>query len=554
MKRRASRKAPAEFPAPLAAAGLLALAALPRLAGLSYGLPHVYNADEPHVLNMAVSLAASLRPYSFKYPTLWPSVLAAAYGAWFVLWSGFGLLRGAADFAALYAFRPTGFYLIARGLATASQLAAFALIARLERDGSERWPYGAALLAVAPTLVELAHSGKPDSFMLVLVAGAFVCALRFQKEGRRRWLLACAFLAGLACSAQYTAAPAGLVVPLAWLLGDDGPAPLSWLIQAGLVSAFGFLLGTPYALIDWSRFAADWSDYADLGRLQPHDAGATARVVARNLWCFAGAGSLGGAAAALGAGLMLKRKTRRALLLLGPIAGYAAALSLSFDGGVARYLLGAFPALALLAGEGFSFLGGRKLWRRGLVAALALAPGLALSGKLDAELRLPDTRAEAGAWLAANVPAGSTLLLDQPHAGPFAIMSKEQCAELAERAEERGSPRARLFRAMAAKHPGGGWRVERIQRSPGDLQSSPRHVALSQADGDFLDVRPGLDVARAARVDYAATSSYGADPGRARELATFFAELAAQAELAAEFKPVPGEVVGPWLRVYRLSR
>jgi hypothetical protein len=533
---------------------LLALAALPRLAGLSYGLPHVYNADEPHVLNMAVSLAGSLRPFSFKYPTLWPTALAAAYGLWFALWSGFGLLRGAGEFAALYAFRPTGFYLIARGLAAACQLGALYLVARLEREDEARWPYGAALLALAPTLVELAHAAKPDSFMFLLSAGAVLAALRFQKNGERRWLLGCALLAGLACSAQYTAAPAGLVVPLAWLLGDEGPAPPSWLLQAALVSALGFWIGTPYALIDHARFLADWSDYADLGRLRAHEAAQTGLLVAKNVWCFAGEGTLGGAAAALGAGLLLRRAPKRALLLLVPVAVYGALLAASFDGGVPRYLLGAFVPLALLAGEGFSWLAGKPAWRRGAVAALALAPGLWLSARMDAEFLSSDTRAQAGEWLAANVPAGETLLLDQPHAGPFAVMAKEQCEELAARTESAGSPRARLFRAMAAHHPGGGWRIERIRRSPADLWSAPRHVALSQADGDFLDVRPGLDVARAARVDYVITSSFGADPRRARELATFFAELAAGADLVQEFRPVPGEVVGPWLRVYRLKR
>ena len=226
--KRGARAKPA-FPAALkfAPLGLLALAAVPRLLGLTYGLPHVYNADEPHVVNMAVSLAGSLRPFSFKYPTLWPTVLAAVYGAWFALWSGFGLLRGAGDFAALYAFDPFGFYALARALALLCQLGGLYLVARAERADEPRWPYAAALLAFAPTLVELAHASKPDSFMFLLCAGTVLTALRFIRNGERPWLFASALLGGLACSAQYTAAPAGLVVPLAWLLGDDGPAPLS---------------------------------------------------------------------------------------------------------------------------------------------------------------------------------------------------------------------------------------------------------------------------------------------------------------------------------------
>lgn len=552
MRRAAKPEAPLVLGA---AAVLLALAAVPRLLGAAYGLPHVYNADEPHVVNMAVSLAGSLRPFSFKYPTFWPTALAGFYGAWFALWSGFGLLRGTADFAAKYAFDPTGFYLIGRLLAAAAQLAALALVARLERaDDKARWAFGAAVLALSPTLVELAHAAKPDSLMLLLTAGAAAAALRHQQDGRRGPLLLSGFLGGLACSTQYTAAPAGLVAPLAWLLCAKGPGPFSWLVQAGLCAVGGFALGTPYAFLDHARFAADWSDYGDLGRLRPFDAVESAKRVLANVWGFGGEGSPAGAAALLGLGVLLRKDAKRALLLLAPVAAYVAILSTSFDGTPARYLVGAYPLLALLAGEGLSLLGGASRGRRALVAALALAPAAFLCWRQDADLLRPDTRAQATAWLAKNAAPGQTLLLDQPHAGPFAIMTKEQCEELAERAEKSGSPRARLFRAMAAKHPGGGWRIYRVQRAARDLWSSPRHVATSQADGDFLDVRPGLDVVRAARVDWIVTTSYGADPRRSRELATFFSELAAQADFVKEFPSEPGVSVGPWLRVWRLRR
>ena len=528
---------------PLVIAVLLGLALLPRLVAITWGLPQVFDADEPYAIDMAVSLAGSLRPFSFKYPTLWPTLLAACYGAWFMVWSGFGLLRGAADFAAKYAFEPAGFYLIARGLAALCQVGAFVVLARVEcPKGDGRWPYGAALLAASPVLVELAHSSAPDSLMLLLVAGACAAALRFQRGGGKAWLLGSAALAGLACSAQYTAAPAGLVVPLAWLLRAEGPAPFSWLLSAGLAAVAGFALGTPYALIDYERFAAGWSDSGDLGRLKPHDAAATARMVMKNLWCFGGEGSLGGAAAIIGVLALARKQARRALLLLIPVGVYAVLLSARFDGAAPRYLLGAYPALALLAGEGFSLLAGSSVWRRGLVAALALAPGLYLAGRYDAELLRPDTRTQAAAWLKETVPEGAVILLDQPHAGPRAFPSKEQCLQLAERAEKLGSPRARLYRAMAAGHPGGGWRIYRIQRAVGDLWSS------------FLDVRPGLDLVRAARVEWVVTTSYGADPHRARELATFFSELAEQADLVREFPSGPGVAAGPWLRVYRLRR
>ncbi|MBI4370718.1 MAG: glycosyltransferase family 39 protein [Elusimicrobia bacterium] len=549
MKRGGGCAVAAGWPAALA---LCALALLPRLLALGWGLPQVYNADEPHVVNTAVSLAGSLRPHSFKYPTLWPTVLAAAYGLWFVFWSCFGLLRDAVDFAALYAFRPTGFYLIARALSAAAQLAGLWVLAAYEcREDRRRWPWAAALLAASPVLVELAHAAKPDSLLFLLCAGAWACALRFAEDGRRGLLWAAGILSGLACSAQYTAAPAALVVPLAWALGPGGPAPFSWLIQSCGLAALGFFLGTPFAALDPARFLAGWSDYAELGDLRPHDAAATARLVLGNLVSFAG-GPVGGAAALLGLVVAARRNVRRAALLFVPVGAYSVLLSASFDGGVPRYMLGAYPALALLAGEGLALLGGESRVRRALAAALALAPGFWLSARFDAELLRPDTRAQAAEWLARRAPPGAVLLLDQPHASPAALMERDQCADLAARAARRGSPRAALYRAMAARHPGGGWRIYRIRRSAADLWSAPRHAADSQADGDFLDVRPGLDSARAARVDWIVASSYGADPRRSPELAAFFEELSRQAKLEREFPSGPGAAAGPWLRVYRL--
>lgn len=539
-----------------AVAAAIAAAAI-RFWAIGYGLPHTYNADEPHLVNTAVSFGGgSLRPHSFKYPTLWPTMLAGLYGTWFAFWSLFGLRKGPLDFAALYGFEPTGFYLIARVVAALASFAALFVIARSERAGKNegRWPYGALLLAFSPVLVDLAHAAKPDSLMLLFVAGAWACALRFHGGASRIWLLASAAMIGAACSTQYTAAPTALIVPLAWLLRDGGRAPLSWLIQALTAAALAFFLGSPYVALDFFRFVADWRDYADLGRLRPYDGAAMSKLVAYNLWTFGGDGSPAGAAAVLGLGVLLWKHTRRALLLALPIVAYFLVLAASPDGGWQRYFMGVFPALALLAAEGLSLLGGVNPWRRLTVAVLAVAPGLFLSVRLVGGLALPDTRQAAEAWLVENVPAGEAILLDQPHASPRAIPSKEQCLILAARTAAAGSPRSRLWSAMAERHPGGGWRVYRVQRTAADLFSAPRHVESSQADGDFLDVRPGLDPVRAVRVKYVVTSSLGADPRRARELATFFSELASGADLVREFAPEPGRTAGPWLRVWKLRR
>ena len=221
-----------------------------------------------------------------------------------------------------------------------------------------------------PVLVDNAHAAKPDSLMFLFIAGAWLCALRFQSGGARGWLYSSAALVGAACSTQYTAAPAALIVPLAWLLRDGGRAPLAWLSHSILIAAAAFFVGSPFIAIDFPHFVADWTDYADLGRLRPHDAMAMAKTVAYNLWTYGGDGSPAGAAAVLGLGLLLLRRARRACFLVIPIAAYTVVLAASPDGGWQRYLLGVFPALAILSSEGLALLGGADPGRRGVVAVL----------------------------------------------------------------------------------------------------------------------------------------------------------------------------------------
>src|SRR5262245_9379340 len=92
-------------------------ALLLRFLGLKFGFPIPVFADESHHVNVAVSFGGgNLNPHIFKYPTLWMYVLFGAYGAFFLLWSAFGLRHSAADFATLFAWEPAPFYLIARSL------------------------------------------------------------------------------------------------------------------------------------------------------------------------------------------------------------------------------------------------------------------------------------------------------------------------------------------------------------------------------------------------------------------------------------------------------
>lgn len=545
MKRKVSRWF---LGAALAALGLY-------LAGITWGLPNTFNADEPHLVNLAVSFGGgSLRPALFKYPTLWPYVLFFSYGIYFLAWSGLALRHGVSEFAGFFAWHPAGFYLIGRLLSACFGLMGALVVWRTEREFRSRTgiPWAALLLAFAPVIVELAHSCKPDNLMFFFASAAWYFALKIHREGSRRAHWACGAFLGLALSCQYTALPTALVLPLAHFFTRKKTSR-RFLAEGLGAAALGFFAGSPYALLDFPRFWTGVKEIAQLSTLEAWDRKTVFRAVLANLGSFASAGSIAGLAALLGLMRLADKERDLALVLFGPILLYVAVLSNSPDGGWPRYLLGCYPALALLASEGLAWAEGGRPARTALLVLTALVPGICRSAIMDVEMMRPDTREIAEAWIQGHVPAGATLLADLPHTSPRLAMTKEEAQELWLKTSRAGSPRARLYRAMADAHPGGGYRILRLQRSPRDLHSYPHHVELSQAETLSLDASSGLGPARASGVDFVITSSYGATPERSPELGDFFKELYRQGELIKVFAPVSGTSVGPVLRVYHLE-
>ncbi|MBI4348768.1 MAG: glycosyltransferase family 39 protein [Elusimicrobia bacterium] len=526
-----------------------------RLAGLGYGLPAVFNSDEPHLVNLAVSFGkGSLRPELFKYPTLYPYLLFVSFGAFFAVWSVGGLRKSVADFGAYFAWSPGPFYLLGRALSAAASLAALLPVHR----AASTWlgPTGAlgavGLLAVSPVVVEAAHAAKPEAAMFALAAVAWGFAAAYVAEGRRRSLVLAGAACGLAMATQYTAAVLGAMLASAWLarrLRDEAAAPADFVFACAAAAA-GRFVGAPYTFLDFPAFRKAMADVAALEAAAGGHTGPA--VVLANLACFGGPW-LGGLAAAWGGVDLLRRDRPRALWLLVPVLAYLAILSWSAEGGWPRYALAAFPGLALLAGAGLE-AAAAALGVRAAAAALAvvLLPGLWKSAAFDRMITRPDTRTLSARWIEGNVPPGKALLLDQESASPRLAMDRATVADLLRRTEDAGHPRARYYRYMLAGHPGGGWRVYRVPRDFLDLHSHPGHVAFSQAAQPILDVRPGLEVARKAGVDVVVLTSFGADEGRSPELAKFLAEVRRDGRRLAAFVPEEGRVTGPRIELYAL--
>jgi hypothetical protein len=243
------------------------------------------------------------------------------------------------------------------------------------------------------------------------------------------------------------------------------------LAAAGLASLAGYLLGTPYTVLDFRRFRADfltqyhYGDQRWLGQplepvpllyltslLQGFGALALGLALVGLVWALRARAPLAGVA---GAGRLAPRAA--ALLLVAFPLVYLAFLlpkALFFP----RFLIPLLPNLSLLAACGVVFLAGRlpRRWQGaglGLLVALTLLQPLGNSLLHNRLLLQTDSRIVANEWVQANLPPGSRLKVEDYALRDLSTASRTYTPNRAELKIERfdGSPETEQARAFAER-------------------------------------------------------------------------------------------------------
>jgi MFS family permease len=182
------------------------------------------------------------------------------------------------------------------------------------------------------------------------------------------------------------------------------------------VAGLAFLLTTPGAAVEWRAFLSDLA-YNHQTRFEYKGLTGETTSYLAYLGLLADAFTLPLlAAAALGVlvatGRALRGEGAALVLLAGAVAPYL--LVASSGHRALRFLAPALPALAGLAGVGLLGVTGRSARR--VLAAVVLARA-ALGGLLVTRLLFVDSRSQAAAFLARNVPPGATIDLIANHPG-----------------------------------------------------------------------------------------------------------------------------------------
>jgi Dolichyl-phosphate-mannose-protein mannosyltransferase len=422
-------------PFPVGLLLVLLIGAAARCIGLGFGLPHPYvRPDELNAFQFALRMvgAADPNPHFFHWPSAYLYALA---GLSWMLYAGgqvVGWWSSIPDFtSAVDPVRGADVFLLGRGLNAVCGTATVYLTYRLAQSLAGRTAAlpAAFFLAIAPLHVRESHFAMTDVPMVMLAVAAMLpLAAALHSSGAVAPMATAGLLAGLSAGTKYQAlaliAPAA-AVQVAWLLSGDEPGASmrrflrarAWLPLAVFLAAMsvGFLLATPYAVLDWPRFSRDFAfnlthlsggHGVDLGRgWQYH-----ARV---SLWYGLGPPVL--ATGLVGFAILFRQDWRRGLLLTSfPVAVY---IALAGSRTVfVRYVLPMLPFLAVGAGHAVSVIGARATGdaRARSILRLALTLVIALPATLatvafDRLISRSDSRVLAAAWVRQHVPSGRSV-------------------------------------------------------------------------------------------------------------------------------------------------
>ncbi len=404
-----------------------------RLIGIGFGLPELYHADEPIVMNHAMAFGSGdLNPHFFQIPPFVSYLLFLIQALRFLAGRVLCIFSGPDSFAEIFLTNPTSFYWSGRFflgtvVGTATIAAVYYLAKRVGSKKAATW--AAAFLSVCFLHVRDSHYIYTDIPLCLALVLTLLCILNLYERGLAKDYVWSGIMIGICTSVKYNAALVAVAYVLAHCLRD---VPLRAKFISGrfwlgaLACMLAFVATNPFALLGFSFFCRS---VARQGQAQSFVG-----------WFHHLSYSLGGGigifgliAALAGVGLAIYLKNIRAWIVLGFVVPFY--LGITCFGQVHdRYVLPLIPFLAIFLGLFVDWVlehlrPSAKPWIFSAFAALLIFPMFVKSAYSDWLFLQPDSRTLAKQWIEANVPAGTRIALDHTFYVPKLLASKEQLRE-----------------------------------------------------------------------------------------------------------------------------
>jgi hypothetical protein len=409
---------------------VIAAALALRLYGVSFGLPAMYDPDEPVFMLLGLGLVRghTLNPHWFGHPgTTTIYTLACIDLLVYIGGHVLGCFANPAAFAlALYAnptivFLPGRLFIVACGVACV--FLTFLIGRRLFDDRTGL--IAATVLALNPLHIQYSQIIRTDMHASVFMLLCILCSINIVRRGRMFDYIASGILVGVACATKWPAA-AVMVCPLSaciFKIGIDRPDRrrlVGHLAVIGAASILSLIIVSPYLVLDFHTVVFDLK-----GEGRPHHPGATGGSLFANLFWYLShplresLGLLGLALAFIGIAFTSMRN-RPASVVLFPVV-IVFGLFISAQALIwARWVVPLLPFFALFIAVGLCGVVqyvAKSYGKRTAVFAqsgifLGLVMPMLLTVQAQARELLNDTRDLASAWIHQHVPAGSTIVVE----------------------------------------------------------------------------------------------------------------------------------------------
>jgi len=411
-----------------------------RLRGITWGLPYLYDPDEPDFVERAVHILghADPNPHWFGHPgSTVIYLLALVYAVYFVAGYVVGTFPDTASYALLFKTDPSSFYLVGRTVLMGISVTAVPLTYALARGlmGETAAAIAALLVAVSPLHARYSQLIRTDGALTSCVLLVLVLAVRGRNSRSMHPYLQAGAAVGAATATKWPGILAGLSVMASLMLPRaNGPTRARQLCGmpralAGVaLSTLGaFVLCSPFALIDMGNVLKNVRTEAARAGVGELASGGVAGPV----WWLQGPlrDALGLPLELLaGTALVgwLVRRRAAELVVLAFAVPFFALISFA-SSPYERWAVPLVPVVAILAASALDLLSGtmasarvegrstqhpgvRSQFAALAVAAILVAPS---TMRTFAQGIVDDTRTVAKEWFEANVAPQSRVAVEQ---------------------------------------------------------------------------------------------------------------------------------------------
>lgn len=249
---------------------VVAIGGFIRFWGIGFGLPHLYHPDEFALVSPALNIlqTGDLNPHRFDYGSLYIYLQSIVFGLYFVYGRSRGLFTSIHDIPVyefprdIYAYDYPGVYVAGRLFTALLGTLTIVLVYHIGRRLKNRQLgfIAALFLAFFPLHVVDSHFITTDVPATFFMTASLLFALRIMDNGETREYIIAGLLAGLAASIKYPGGTIIVTLISAHILRQRQGLEVRKLFIGLAASAIGFLMTTPFALLDLPEWLY-WLNY-----------------------------------------------------------------------------------------------------------------------------------------------------------------------------------------------------------------------------------------------------------------------------------------------------